>query len=208
MIRSLILSYYLINLSFASLILSLVLSVLFIFSLLGKTNSQPRPRSVFLGYSHLQRGYCCYSLDINRYFISADVIFFEDSSFFSFVVRPFVPDVLSIPLVLPSLDFPSPPIDSMTRPLQVYTCCPRSRPPTGPLVGLSFMSQSSPASVPQPSDDLPIAIRKGTRSTSNPHLVYNFLRFHCLSLPYFAFVFTLSSISTPTSISETLSHPG
>ena len=46
MIRSLILSYYLINLFFASLLMSLVVSVLFIFSLLGKTNSQSKPRSV------------------------------------------------------------------------------------------------------------------------------------------------------------------
>ena len=69
------------------------------------------------------------------------------------------------------------------------------------------MLQSSPAPVPQPSDDLPIVIQKGTRSTSNPHLVYNFLSFHHLSLPYFAFFSTLSSISTPKSTSEALSHP-
>ena len=69
------------------------------------------------------------------------------------------------------------------------------------------MPQSSPAPVPQPSDDLPIAIRKGTRSASNPHPVYNFLSFHCLSLPYFTFVSTMSSVSTPKSTSETLSHP-
>ena len=70
------------------------------------------------------------------------------------------------------------------------------------------MPQSSPAPVPQSSDDLPIAIGKGTRFTSNPHPVYNFLSFHHLSLPYFAFVSTLSSVSTPKSTSEALSHPG
>ena len=69
------------------------------------------------------------------------------------------------------------------------------------------MPQSSPAPVPQPSDDLPIVIRKGICSTSNPHPGYNFLSFHRLYLPYFLFVSTLSSISTPKSISETLSHP-
>ena len=61
---------------------------------------------------------------------------------------------------------------------------------------------------PQPSDDLPIAIRKGTHSISNPHPVYNFLSFHRLSLLYFVFVSTSSSVSTPKSISEALSHPG
>ena len=207
MIRSLILSYYLLNLSFISLLMSLVVFVLFIFSLLGKTNSLPKPRSVSLGYSRLQRGYRCYSPDTNRYFISADITFFEDSSFFSSAVRPYAPDVLFIPLVLPSPDFPSTPPDVVTRPLQVYTRRPRPRPPIGPRVDSSLMSQSSPAPVPQPSDDLPIVIRKGTRSTSNPHPGYNFLSFHRLSLPYFAFVSTLSSISTSKSTSETLSHP-
>ena len=70
------------------------------------------------------------------------------------------------------------------------------------------MPQSSPAPIPQPSNDLPIAIRKGTHSTTNPHSVYNFLSFHRFSLPYFAFVSTLSSVSSPKSISEALSHPG
>ena len=163
-------------------------------------------KCVFLGYSRLQRGYRCYSSNTNHYFISADVTFFEDSSFFSSVARPSALDVLSIPLVLPSLDFPSPPTDVVTRPLQVYTR--RPCPSTGPRVDSSLMPQSSPAPVPQPSDDLPISIRKGTCSTSNPHPVYNFLSFHRLSLPYFAFVSTLSSVSTSKSTSEALSHPG
>ena len=162
-------------------------------------------KCVFLGYSRLQKGYCCYSPDTNRYFISADVTFFEDSSFSS-AVRPSAPNVLSIPLVLPSPDFPFPPPDVVTRSLQVYTY--RPRPPTRPCADSSLMSQSSPVPVPQLYDDLPIAIRKGTCSTSNPHLVYNFLSFHRLSLSYFAFVSTLSSVSIPKSTSEALSHPG
>ena len=121
-------------------------------------------------------------------------------------MRHSTPDVLSIPLVLPFPDFPYPPPDVVTRPLQVYTSRPHS--PTRPRVDSSLMPQSSLAPVPQPSDDPPIAIRKGTRSTSNPHSVYNFLSFHCLSLPFFAFVSTLSSVSTPKSTSEALSHPG
>ena len=163
---------------------------------------------VFLGYICLQRGYRCYSPDINCYFISVDVTFFKDSSFFSSTARPPVPDVLSISLVLPFPNFPSPPSDVVTRPLQVYTRCPRPRSLTGPLVESSSMPQSSPTPVPQSSDDLPIVILKGTHSTSNPHHVYNFLSFHRLSLPYFVFVSTLSSISTPTNSSEVLSHPG
>ena len=162
-------------------------------------------KCVFLDYSRLQRGYRCYSPDTNRYFISVDVTFFEDSSFFSSVVRPSAPDVLSIPLVLPS---------PVSLPHLQMSCLDRFKYILAVLVLLqglmltSLMPQSSLASVPQPSDDLPIAIRKGTRSTSNPHPVYNFLSFHRLSLPYFAFVSTLSSVSTPKSTSEALSHPG
>ncbi|RVW60670.1 Retrovirus-related Pol polyprotein from transposon TNT 1-94 [Vitis vinifera] len=40
-------------------------------------------KCLFLGYSRLQKGYRCYSLETHRYFISADVTFFEDSPFFS-----------------------------------------------------------------------------------------------------------------------------
>ena len=40
------LSYYLLNLFFIFLLVSLVVFFLFIFSLLGKTNSLPKPRSV------------------------------------------------------------------------------------------------------------------------------------------------------------------
>ena len=92
----------------------------------------------------------------------------------------------------------------MTRPLQVYTHCPRPRPLTRPLADSSSMPPSSLALVPQPPDDLPIVIRKDTRFTCNPHLVYNFLSYHCLSLPYFAFVSTLSFVSIPTSTRDVL----
>ncbi|RVX06816.1 Retrovirus-related Pol polyprotein from transposon RE2 [Vitis vinifera] len=40
-------------------------------------------KCIFLGYSRLQKGYRCYSPDTHRYFLSADVTFFENSSFFS-----------------------------------------------------------------------------------------------------------------------------
>ena len=40
-------------------------------------------KCIFLGYSRLQKGYHCYSPQTHRYFLSADVTFFEDSPFFS-----------------------------------------------------------------------------------------------------------------------------
>ena len=157
-----------------------------------------------MSYSRLQRSYRCYYLNINHYFISIDVTFFKGSSFSS-AARLLVSDVLSIPLTLPSQDFSSL-TNVVTQPLQVYTRHPC--PPIGPLADSSSMLLSSPASVPQLHNDLLIAIWKGTRSTCNPHPVYNFFSFHRLSLPYFAFVTTLSSISTPKSTSEALSHLG
>ena len=96
MIRSLILSFFVINLSFAFLMF-LVVSVLFILLLLGKLFAKAT-KCVFLGYSRLQRGYRCYSTDTNRYFIFADVTFFEGSSFFSSEERPHVSNVLHVVL--------------------------------------------------------------------------------------------------------------
>ena len=94
----------------------------------------------------------------------------------------------------------------MTRPLQVYTR--RPRPPIGPLADSFFMPPSSPDPVPQSPDDLPIAFWKGTRSTCNLHPIYTFLSYHVLSLPYFAFVSTLSSLFTLKSTSEALFYLG
>ena len=103
-------------------------------------------KCVFLGYSRLQRGYRCYSTDTNRYFISADVTFFGGSSFFSSEEHSHVSDVLHVPLVLLPPDFPSPPTDVVTRPLQVYTR--RSCPLTRPLADSSSIPLSSSAPVP------------------------------------------------------------
>ena len=43
---------------------------------------------VFLNYSRLQREYRCYSPDTHRYFITADVTFFENSSMFPTTTLP------------------------------------------------------------------------------------------------------------------------
>jgi len=39
-------------------------------------------KCVFLGYSRLQKGYCCYCPDLNQYLVSTDVTFFESTRFF------------------------------------------------------------------------------------------------------------------------------
>ena len=161
-------------------------------------------KCTFLGYPRLQKGYRCYSLETHRYFLSADVTFFEDSPFFSTSESLPVSKVLLLPII-------SPPDAVSSRPLQVYhrrhrvagphslTAVPADSPP---------IPSAFPAPALPPSAGLPIALRKCNRSTRNPHPIYNFLSYHRLSSPYSAFVSAISSISLPKSTLEALSHPG
>ncbi|RVW92497.1 Retrovirus-related Pol polyprotein from transposon RE1 [Vitis vinifera] len=137
--------------------------------------------------------------------ISADVTFFEVSPFFSTAFESLpVSEVLPLPIVSPADVVPP-------RPLQVYHRRPCVAAPLpfakAPADSLPTPSASPAPALPSP-DDLPIAIRKGTRSTRNPHPIYNFLSYHRLSSPYSAFVSAISSISLPKSTHEALSHPG
>ncbi|RVW85016.1 Retrovirus-related Pol polyprotein from transposon TNT 1-94 [Vitis vinifera] len=112
--------------------------------------------------------------------------------------------LLPIPIV-------SPPEAMPPRPLQVYHRRPRLVAPLpfpeAPADSLPIPSASPAPALPSP-NDLPIAVRKGTRSTRNPHPIYNFLSYHRLSSPYSAFVSAISSVSLPKSTPEALSHPG
>ncbi|RVX11393.1 Retrovirus-related Pol polyprotein from transposon RE1 [Vitis vinifera] len=89
-------------------------------------------KCLFLGYSRLQKGYRCYSLETHRYFMSADLM------------------------------------SCLPRPLQVYHRRPRVAAPLpfaeAPADSLPTPSASPAPALPSP-DDLPIAIRKDTRST-------------------------------------------
>ncbi|RVX21542.1 Anaphase-promoting complex subunit 8 [Vitis vinifera] len=114
-------------------------------------------KCLFLGYSRLQKGYRCYSLETHRYFISADVTFFEDSPFFSTTSESLsVSEVLPIPIV-------SPPDAMPPRPLQVYHRRPRVVAPLpfpeAPADSLPIPSASPAPALPSP-NDLPIAVRK------------------------------------------------
>ena len=57
-------------------------------------------------------------------------------------------------------------------------------------------------------DQFPIAIRKGTRPTRNRHPIYNFLSYDRLCSLFYSFLSSLSSVSIPKTVSETLFDPG
>ena len=163
-------------------------------------------KCIFLGYSRLQKGYRCYSLETHQYFLSADVTFFQDSPFFSSFESLPVSEVLPLPII-------SPPIFDVvpSRPLQIYhrrhhvvVPHPSVEVPTDSLP----IPSASPTPTLPPADNLPIALRKGNRSTSNPHPIYNFLSYHRLSSLYSALVSAISSVSLPKNTNEALSHPG
>ncbi|RVW88820.1 Retrovirus-related Pol polyprotein from transposon RE1 [Vitis vinifera] len=115
-------------------------------------------KCIFLGYSRLQKGYRCYSSKTHRYFLSADVTFFEDSPFFSTSESLPVSEVLPLPIISPPNAVPS-------RPLQVYhrrhhVAVPPSLAEV-PADSLPILSAFPTPALP-PFANLPIALRKST----------------------------------------------
>ena len=165
------------------------------------------PRShkcVFLGFPRSQKGYKCFSPSLNRHFISADVTFDESSFYFSHLSSSSVPPppTVDIPIVCDPLDSHSPQDRPSTPPLQVYSRrnrLPHDSPPVPP-----------PVSPPAPANesDLPIALRKGIRSTRNPSPHYTVLSYHRLSPSFYTCLSSISSVSIPKSVGDALTHPG
>ncbi|RVW92274.1 Retrovirus-related Pol polyprotein from transposon RE2 [Vitis vinifera] len=116
-------------------------------------------KCLFLGYSRLQKGYRCYSLETHRYFISLMSPSLRTHHSF--------PPLLSLFLFLKSCPFPlSPhlilcPLD--TSGLSSSSSCRCSSPfPEAPADSLPIPSASPAPALPSP-NDLPIAVRKGWR---------------------------------------------
>ena len=78
----------------------------------------------------------------------------------------------------------------------------KKKPTNSPVVqehGESPTSDSSPSSLapttPSEGDSgWPIALRKGTRSSRNPHPIYNFLSYNRLSPSYYSLLSSVSSV--------------
>ncbi|WMV25609.1 hypothetical protein MTR67_018994 [Solanum verrucosum] len=124
----------------------------------GKDKLTPRAlKCVFLGYSRVQKGYRCYSHDLRRYLMSADVTFFESQPYYTSSDRPDVSEVLPIPQVLPVPTFEGPTVTSPSPvavpPLLTYHRRPRPAivsndschaPDPAPTAALPPASQSIP----------------------------------------------------------------
>jgi len=162
-------------------------------------------KCVFLGFTRSQKGYKYFSPSLNRYFISADVTFTE-SSFYLKSLSSLIassssqihicdsPVMSSVPIESP----PSPPLKVYSR-RQTFQCPPSD----SPLV-LDLPSPLAPTVEP----DLPVAIRKGIRSTRNPSPHYTALNYHRLSQPFYYCLSSIYSVSIPKSVRDALAHPG
>ncbi|CAH9074829.1 unnamed protein product [Cuscuta epithymum] len=191
-----------------------------------RTKLDPKSlKCILLGYSRVQKGYRCFCPSTGRYLISIDVSFHENTPFSSSKtdIHEDNDEILiytvTIPETTPSVTMsnvtdpdPRPPVHL------VYTRRHKAQdhsPPVTPVItypDTGPTSISCPEPVPASSDlvstsdlDLPIALRKGTRSCTHP--ISSFVSYSQLSPASCSFVASIDSISVPKSVKEALSHP-
>nr|KYP75541.1 Retrovirus-related Pol polyprotein from transposon TNT 1-94 [Cajanus cajan] len=185
---------------------------------LGRAKLSARAiKCVFLGYSHVQKGYRCYSPATHRFYTSADITFFKNAPYFIATnVSPIDLDLLSQVLPTPHFDPGVPPTPATLETPEIPPTPPRFGSPLHQF-GITYERRShivvpaltsSPTSALPTSVDLLITLHKGSRSTCNPHPIYNFLSYHRLSPTYYAFVFVISSVTIPKTVQKALTHPG
>ena len=116
-------------------------------------------KCIFLGYYRLQKGYRCYSPQTHRYFLPANVTFFEDSPFFSSSESLPVTEVLPLPIISPPIfdDVPSQPLQVYHRRHRFVVPLPSAEAPANSLP----IPSASPTPALPLANNLPIALRKG-----------------------------------------------
>ena len=156
-------------------------------------------KCVFVGYFRIQKSYRRYSPSTRKYYLSANVTFFESVSYFSLqsslTTLETIPLPLSVSLPAPAPDVSSsmPPIDNTAQPAPnhvlnfryVYTH--RQKVPAPKRVPTD---SSSPVEGPLPQPlspffdlDVPVALRKNKRSCTD-HLIYHFVSYDRLTLSF------------------------
>ncbi|KAK8952504.1 hypothetical protein KSP39_PZI004609 [Platanthera zijinensis] len=178
------------------------------------TRDKLSPRStkcVFLGYSATQKGYCCFDPVLRKQFVSADVTFFENASYFSDDSSSLPPtsDSPVIPFVPSSPTAISAPPSSPPTPLPPPLSPPPS--PSSPLPSLSppglALSATDAPDTEEPADlDLPVALRKGVR-TCTLHPLAAVVSYDRLTSSRRAFALAISATTTPRSYQEALAIP-
>ncbi|KAL6313697.1 hypothetical protein AAG906_010115 [Vitis piasezkii] len=170
-------------------------------------------KCVFLGYSRLQKGYRCFSPDLNKYVVSTDVVFSEDTPFYSSPSNSESEEGENWLIYQETI--PSTPTDSSEQPHAVVDLLPAPAKP--PIVQEYSRHQETKDTCPAPTSslsdppsdlDLPIGLRKGKRQCKSVYSIANFVSYDHLSPSSSAFVASLDSVSIPKTVKEALNHPG
>ncbi|RVW66431.1 Retrovirus-related Pol polyprotein from transposon TNT 1-94 [Vitis vinifera] len=177
---------------------------------------------VFLGYSRLQKGYRCFSPDLNKYLVSTDVLFSEDTSFFSSPTSSASEEdeewlvyqvVNSRPTVGQSSVVDSDASLAHSGPVVNIPPAPAKPPIVQVYSRRPVTTDTCPAPAPSSSDpssdlDLPISLRKGKRHCKSIYSIANFVSYDHLSSSSSVLVASIDSISVPKTVTEALNHPG
>lgn len=158
------------------------------------TNLDPKfLKCIFLGYSRLQKGYKYYCPSLNKYLVSIDVTFTENTPYFSSPPSP-AHQGEDDDLLVYSITS-SEPVSALapvkTPIVQVYS---RHKPLD------SCHAPVSSSSNLVLSNDLPIALRKGKCHCTYP--ISSFVSYNCLSFSSCSFIASLDSIFIPKIVHE------
>ena len=144
-------------------------------------------KCVFLGYSRLQKGYRCFSPDLNKYVVSTDVVFSEDTPFYSSPPNSESEGEGENWLIYQETT-PSTSTDSSEQPQDVVDLL--SAPAKPPIVQEYSRHQETKDTCPAPTSslsdppsdlDLPIGLHKGKRQCKSVYSIVNFVSYDHLS---------------------------